>query len=96
MAAEPLSDEEIAQKEAYIEQGFPDWSRRDFQQFVKGLEAYGWYVACPENYASLNLFRGQPFETYAQDIQDKNAEEVEKYYKVFEERWKSLSGKLLL
>jgi SWI/SNF-related matrix-associated actin-dependent regulator of chromatin subfamily A member 5 len=50
-AAEPLSDEELAQKEAYIEQGFPDWSRRDFQQFVKGLEAYGWYVACPESYA---------------------------------------------
>jgi hypothetical protein len=43
----------------------------------------------------LNLRRGQPFETYAQDIQDKNAEEVEKYYKVFEERWKTLSGKFL-
>lgn len=42
--AEPLTEEEMTQKEAYLEQGFPSWSRRDFQQFVKGLEAYGWYV----------------------------------------------------
>ena len=40
--AEPLTEEETARKEAYIEGGFPDWSRRDFQQFVKALEAYGW------------------------------------------------------
>ena len=40
--AEPLTEEETARKEAYIEDGFPDWSRRDFQQFVKALEAYGW------------------------------------------------------
>jgi hypothetical protein len=42
--AEPLTEEEAAQKDAYIEEGFPDWSRRDFQQFVKGLEAYGWWA----------------------------------------------------
>jgi len=40
--AEPLTEEETARKEAYIEDGFPDWSRRDFQQFVKALEAFGW------------------------------------------------------
>jgi SWI/SNF-related matrix-associated actin-dependent regulator of chromatin subfamily A member 5 len=32
----------MTRKDEYIEQGFPDWSRRDFQQFVKALEAYGW------------------------------------------------------
>lgn len=42
LAAEPLTEEEIAQKEAYTEDGFADWSRRDFQQFVRALEAYGW------------------------------------------------------
>jgi SWI/SNF-related matrix-associated actin-dependent regulator of chromatin subfamily A member 5 len=42
--AEPLTEEEMAEKEAYIEEGFPDWSRRDFQQFVRALETYGWYV----------------------------------------------------
>jgi hypothetical protein len=40
--AEPLTEEELEQKEAYIEDGFPDWSRRDFQQFVRALETYGW------------------------------------------------------
>ncbi len=40
--AEPLTEAEIALKDSYIDQGFPDWSRRDFQQFVKGLETYGW------------------------------------------------------
>jgi SWI/SNF-related matrix-associated actin-dependent regulator of chromatin subfamily A member 5 len=29
--AEPLTDEEQAQKEASLEDGFPDWSRRDLQ-----------------------------------------------------------------
>lgn len=43
-SAEPLNDEENDAKEQYIEQGFADWSRRDFQQFVKALEAHGWYV----------------------------------------------------
>ncbi|KAJ3825138.1 SNF2 family N-terminal domain-containing protein [Lentinula raphanica] len=74
--AEPLTEEEIAQKEAYLEQGFGNWSRRDFQQFVKGLEAYGW---------------DQPAEVYAADIQEKTAEEVEKYYKIFKKKWKTLS-----
>jgi len=32
----------MAEKDAYIEEGFPDWSRRDFQQFIRALEAYGW------------------------------------------------------
>ncbi|KAJ8085234.1 chromatin remodeling complex Adenosinetriphosphatase [Marasmius tenuissimus] len=74
--AEQLTEEETAQKEAYIEQGFPDWSRRDFQQFVKGLEAYGW---------------NQPMETYAADIQEKTPEEVQKYYNTFVKKWKTLA-----
>lgn len=44
LTAEPLTEDEMALKESFIEQGFPDWSRRDFQQFVRALEAYGWYV----------------------------------------------------
>ncbi|KAH8826323.1 P-loop containing nucleoside triphosphate hydrolase protein [Flagelloscypha sp. PMI_526] len=74
--AEPLNEEESAYKEQLIEQGFPNWSRRDFQQFIKGLEAYGW---------------DQPFDVYAADIQDKTADEVKDYYVVFKKRWKSLS-----
>ncbi|KAJ7281833.1 SNF2 family N-terminal domain-containing protein [Mycena rebaudengoi] len=75
--AEPLTEEEIAMKEEYVAQGFPDWSRRDFQQFVKCLEAYGW---------------GESFDVYANDIQDKTAADVEKYYRVFEKKWKTLQA----
>ena len=42
--AEPLTPEELELKEKLTEEGFLDWSRRDFQQFVRGLEAHGWYV----------------------------------------------------
>ncbi|KAL0956462.1 hypothetical protein HGRIS_002608 [Hohenbuehelia grisea] len=74
--ADPLTEEEMEQKDAYIEDGFPDWSRRDFQQFVRALETYGW---------------GASYQDYASEIQDKTAEDVEKYYVVFEEKWESLS-----
>lgn len=40
--AEPLTEDEMTQKEEYAQQGFGDWSRRDFQQFVRGLETHGW------------------------------------------------------
>lgn len=40
--AEPLTEKQLAEKEALIAQGFEDWSRRDFQQFIRGLETYGW------------------------------------------------------
>ncbi|KAG6888387.1 hypothetical protein C0995_008708 [Termitomyces sp. Mi166 len=73
--AEPLTEEEMAEKEAYIEEGFPDWSRRDFQQFVKALEAHGW---------------GAGFDTYAAEIQEKTPEDVAKYYATFEQKWQTL------
>ena len=40
--AEPLTEEEQAEKEELMKEGFEDWSRRDFQQFVCALETYGW------------------------------------------------------
>jgi SWI/SNF-related matrix-associated actin-dependent regulator of chromatin subfamily A member 5 len=43
---EPLTDDEQAEKEAYLKDGFPDWSRRDFQQLVRALEANSWYITC--------------------------------------------------
>lgn len=85
----------MAQKEAYLEQGYPNWSRRDFQQFVKGLEAYGWYVVFQFFLGLCSLVgRDQRPEVYAADIQEKTAEEVEKYYKTFKRKWKTLSGEL--
>jgi len=40
--SEPLTEEEQAEKEALIKQGFESWSKRDFQQFIRALESYGW------------------------------------------------------
>ena len=41
-SAEPLTEEQLAEKEELIAKGFEDWSRRDFQQFIRALETYGW------------------------------------------------------
>jgi len=41
-SAEPLTEEEQIEKEALIKQGFESWSKRDFQQFIRALESYGW------------------------------------------------------
>ncbi|KAF7981341.1 hypothetical protein HWV62_33785 [Athelia sp. TMB] len=73
--AVPLDDEEQAQKEAYLDEGFPDWSRRDFQQFVRALEANGW---------------SEDWDLLATDIQDKTPLEVKRYYQIFKKKWKTL------
>ena len=39
--AEPLTEEEVARKEELVRHGFDNWSKRDFQQFVKAVEAHG-------------------------------------------------------
>ncbi|KAF8167097.1 P-loop containing nucleoside triphosphate hydrolase protein [Crassisporium funariophilum] len=74
--AEPLDPEDVQLKDSLIEQGFPEWSRRDFQQLVKALEAHGWDV---------------DFDTLAEEIQDKSVPEVKKYMKVFKKEWRTLS-----
>jgi SWI/SNF-related matrix-associated actin-dependent regulator of chromatin subfamily A member 5 len=39
--AEPLSDEEQVEKERLLTTGFTNWSKRDFNQFIKANEKYG-------------------------------------------------------
>ena len=39
--AEPLSEEEQAEKEQLLAQGFTNWNKRDFNQFIKACEKYG-------------------------------------------------------
>ncbi|KAI0095067.1 SNF2 family DNA-dependent ATPase [Irpex rosettiformis] len=74
--AEPLTEEEQAEKEELLARGFEDWSRRDFQQFVRALESYGWT---------------EEFDLFAKEIDMKTAEEIERYYAVFKKKWKELS-----
>jgi len=74
--AESLTEEELQEKEELIAQGFEDWSRRDFQQFVRALESYGWT---------------DDFDLLASEIQDKTPEAVAAYYPVFRKKWKELA-----
>ncbi|KAI9508946.1 SNF2 family N-terminal domain-containing protein [Russula earlei] len=74
--AEALTEEEVQEKEELIAQGFEDWSRRDFQQFIRALESYGWT---------------DDFDLLASEIQDKSPQEVAAYYPVFRKKWKELS-----
>ncbi|KAI1784329.1 SNF2 family DNA-dependent ATPase [Ganoderma leucocontextum] len=74
--AEPLTEEQLREKEELIAQGFEFWSRRDFQQFVRALETYGWT---------------DDYELLASEIQDKTTDDVAQYYPVFKKKWKELS-----
>ncbi|EKM61557.1 uncharacterized protein PHACADRAFT_248237 [Phanerochaete carnosa HHB-10118-sp] len=74
--AEPLTEEEVAEKNELLKQGFEDWSRRDFQQFVRALETYGWT---------------EDFELFAKEVDSKTPEAIGEYYNVFKKKWKELS-----
>ncbi|PAA63931.1 hypothetical protein BOX15_Mlig021231g1 [Macrostomum lignano] len=65
--AEPLTEAEQKEKESLLEQGFTNWSRRDFQQFVKANEKHG---------------RDQ-IDKICQEIEGKTPEEVREYAQVF-------------
>lgn len=39
--AEQLTDDEQAEKESLLTQGFISWTKRDFNQFIKANEKYG-------------------------------------------------------
>ncbi|PSS02370.1 hypothetical protein PHLCEN_2v4063, partial [Hermanssonia centrifuga] len=74
--AEPLTEEELVEKDQLIQRGFEDWSRRDFQQFIRALENYGWT---------------DDFELLAAEIQEKSPRQVAQYYPVFKKKWKELA-----
>jgi SWI/SNF-related matrix-associated actin-dependent regulator of chromatin subfamily A member 5 len=74
--AEPLTEEEKAEKERLIEKGFPEWNKRDFQQFLNGSAKYG-----RKNYAGI-----------AQEVDGKDVDEIAKYAKVFWQKYKTLDN----
>ena len=58
--AELLNEEEIAEKEDLLKQGFSNWTKRDFNQFVKANEKYG----------------RDDIESISKEVEGKTAEEV--------------------
>ncbi|KAG8831498.1 hypothetical protein FRC17_003070 [Serendipita sp. 399] len=72
--AQPLTEEEMEAKQGMATEGFENWSRRDYQQFVKGVERVG----------------RDDIEGIAADITEKSVEETKKYAEVFWKRWTEL------
>lgn len=71
-----LSKAEQDRRDELLNIGFGDWNKRDFMNFIHGSARYG-----RQNYKKI-----------AHDFKRKDDEEVEKYGKVFWERYKEING----
>ncbi|CAL5183789.1 unnamed protein product [Lathyrus oleraceus] len=74
-AGNQLTAEEMEEKEHLLEQGFSSWSRKDFNTFLRACEKYG----------------RNDIQSIASEMEGKTDEEVERYAKVFKERYKELN-----
>ncbi|CAM1501065.1 Fc.00g102270.m01.CDS01 [Cosmosporella sp. VM-42] len=73
--ATPLTEEEREEKEKLSLQGFGDWNKRDFQQFVNGSGKYG----------------RTDYEGISNEIDSKTPPEIKAYAKVFWQRYTEIS-----
>jgi SWI/SNF-related matrix-associated actin-dependent regulator of chromatin subfamily A member 5 len=74
--AVPLTEEEKEEKERLLEEGFPEWNKRDFQQFLNGSAKFG-----RQNYTGIS-----------EEVDGKEADEIEAYAKVFWKKYKTLDN----
>ncbi|KAK1277296.1 putative chromatin-remodeling complex ATPase chain [Acorus gramineus] len=72
---DPLTPEEREEKEQLLEEGFSTWTRRDFNTFIRACEKYG----------------RNDIKSIASEMEGKTEEEVERYAKVFRERYRELN-----
>ncbi|KAG2727212.1 hypothetical protein I3760_01G147900 [Carya illinoinensis] len=72
---DPLTAEELEEKERLLEEGFSSWSRKDFNTFIRACEKYG----------RIDI------KSIASEMEGKTEEEVERYAKAFKERYKELN-----
>ncbi|KAH9516131.1 SWI/SNF- matrix-associated actin-dependent regulator of chromatin sub A member 5 [Dermatophagoides farinae] len=73
--SEPLTEDEQQEKEELLQEGFINWSRRDFNQFIKMCEKYG----------------REDIDSISKEIEGKTPEEVIDYAKIFWERYQELA-----
>ncbi|POS86767.1 P-loop containing nucleoside triphosphate hydrolase, partial [Erysiphe pulchra] len=73
--ASPLTEEEQELKQKLSQQGFLDWNRRDFQQFINGSAKYG-----RKDHASIAI-----------EVDSKSEREVKEYAKVFWMRYSEIA-----
>ncbi|KAH0115808.1 chromatin remodelling complex ATPase chain ISW1, partial [Aureobasidium melanogenum] len=74
--AEPLTEEEQREKDKLAAEGFGDWNKRDFQQFINGSAKYG-----RTNYEDIAL-----------EVDSKEPDEIKAYAKVFWKRYKEIAN----
>ena len=72
--ADELTEEEQEEKEDLLTQGFTNWSKRDFNQFIRLHEKYG----------------RDEIDSISKEIEGKTPEEVVEYSKTFWERCQEL------
>ncbi|CAA7061895.1 unnamed protein product [Microthlaspi erraticum] len=73
-AGDPLTAEEVEEKEQLLEEGFPTWGKRDFNAFIRACEKYG----------------RDDIKSISSEMEGKTEEEVERYAQVFKERFMEL------
>lgn len=73
--ATPLTEEEKAEKEELSNQGFGNWNRRDFQQFINGSGKYG----------------RTDYQGISNEIDSKTTAEIRAYAKVFWQRYTEIA-----
>lgn len=73
--ATPLTEEEKEEKQRLSQEGFADWNRRDFQQFINGSAKYG----------------RKDYDAIADEVDSKTAEEIKSYAKVFWQRYTEIA-----
>ncbi|XP_018899510.1 LOW QUALITY PROTEIN: chromatin-remodeling complex ATPase chain Iswi [Bemisia tabaci] len=72
--AQPLTEEELLEKEDLLTQGFTNWTKRDFNQFIKANEKFG----------------RDDIHNICKEVEGKTPEEVIEYSSVFWERCQEL------
>jgi SWI/SNF-related matrix-associated actin-dependent regulator of chromatin subfamily A member 5 len=73
--AEPLNEDEQYEKEQLLQQGFCNWNKRDFNQFIKANEKYG----------------RDDLDAICRDVEGKTPDEVMSYARVFWDRCHELT-----
>ncbi|XP_001632824.2 SWI/SNF-related matrix-associated actin-dependent regulator of chromatin subfamily A member 5 [Nematostella vectensis] len=68
--SEPLTEEEQSEKDQLLQEGFTNWSKREFNQFIKACEKYG----------------RDDMDNICQEVEGKTPQEVREYAAVFWER----------
>lgn len=71
-----LTEEEETAKEKMLQQGYSNWSRKDFMQFIKACERHG----------------RKDVENITSEIEGKTEKEVRAYLKAFKTNYKKIAG----